>query len=158
MIFYCQLPPGVGKVCGDNSFKCQSFPHFTSSATRCREKFVVTTTFIANHFHVPAVPRPGVGKSLGLSAVVRIAFITNRFHVPGVQEKVWFEWRCLICGDNCAQLDPGSQCWGRVVYLNNVCQQICQLTGRYWECWSIHLNGICQHVCDQYWALQKILS
>ena len=68
---------------------------------------MVTIPFIANHFHVSPVPHPGVGKSLGLSAVVRIAFITNRFNVPGVGEKIWFECRCLICGDNCAQLGPG---------------------------------------------------
>ena len=64
MIVYCQLPPGVGKVCGDNSFYCQSFPRSSCN-----------------------VPRPGGSAGLGLSAVVRIAFITNRFNVPGVGEK-----------------------------------------------------------------------
>ena len=83
MIVYCQLPPGVGKVCGDK-FYCQSFPRSSCN-----------------------VPRPGVSAGLGLSAVVRIAFITNRFNVPGVRTKVWFEWRCLVCGNNCTQLGPG---------------------------------------------------
>ena len=60
---------------------------FIVNCLQVSEKFVVTIPFIANRFHVSPLPHPGVGKSLGLSAVVRIAFITNRFNVPGVGEK-----------------------------------------------------------------------